>query len=70
MNAVKILWAANFFFFALVMIYVWSKTIIIAKKLSLVDAALERATKLQTEKVDAEKAQAQVKASIPAKPAR
>ena len=68
MNAVRVLWVVDFFFFALVIIYVWSKTIIVAKRLSLVDAALQRLLELRQESTPRNPAPA--KSRTPEAPAR
>jgi len=42
MTLVKVIWAANFFFFALILLYVWSKIYIISKKVQSTASVLEK----------------------------
>jgi hypothetical protein len=40
MIPIRVLWSVNFFFFALVLLFVWSKAYIVSKKIQAVVAAV------------------------------
>ena len=49
MNQLRIFWGINFFFFALILIYLWSKIIIISRKINRMRGLIKEAEGLKTE---------------------
>lgn len=47
MELIKAIWVINSFFFALVLVFIWSKSIIIAKKVSTISSIMERIEQIQ-----------------------
>jgi hypothetical protein len=68
MEAVKIIWVVNFFFFSLILFFVWSKLYVISKKIKKCTAILEETDKVGSEMNKDEKPAVEAKPA-PAKPA-
>jgi hypothetical protein len=51
MNQLRIFWGVNFFFFALILIYLWSKVIIISRKINRMRVLIKEADGLKNERI-------------------
>jgi len=47
MELVKIVWVINFFFLALILIFIWSKLNIIARKIKLISDLIDKAKEVE-----------------------
>jgi len=49
MEFVKLIWVVNFFFFALILFFIWSKILIISKRLGILQQVLSSIDSLKQE---------------------
>jgi hypothetical protein len=49
MEWIKGIWLVNFFFFALILLFVWSKTVIIGKKTAMINSLARKVDEMQVD---------------------
>ncbi len=54
MEAINILWVITFFFFTLILIFIWSKIIVVSKKLNSVSLLVAECEKIESGEAEAE----------------
>jgi hypothetical protein len=52
MEAIQIVWTVTFFFFTLILIFIWSKALVISKKMENIVSLIEQSEKNAQEDTD------------------